>query len=197
MTIYEKLIKLQNIVKVGKEKFNSFGKYKYRSAEDIMAAVKPASQEVGAVVVIDSTMIEMVGDAYICANARLSDGSGCIETRGFAAVDLEKKGMDKGQALGAATSYASKYALQALLLLDDGMDNDSLDDRPRKTTEAQAKDETRETKEKLYKMLKAEELSDEECRGFVEMFCPDKQGYKMVIINFSDYIKKWYEKKAV
>lgn len=126
MTVYEKLIEVQNKLKAPKNQFNSFGKYNYRNAEDILEAVKPILKEFKAVVFIKDD-IELIGDRYyVRAIAKFVDietGVG-IEVAAYARESEEKKGMDSAQVTGATSSYARKYALNGLFLIDDTKDND-------------------------------------------------------------------------
>lgn len=126
MTVYEKLIEVQNKLKAPKSQFNSFGKYSYRNAEDILEAVKPILKEFKAVVFIKDD-IDLIGDRYyVRAIAKFVDietGVG-IEVAAYARESEEKKGMDSAQVTGATSSYARKYALNGLFLIDDTKDND-------------------------------------------------------------------------
>ena len=126
MTVYEKLIEVQNKLKAPKNQYNSFGKYNYRNAEDILEAVKPILKEFKAVVFIKDD-IELIGDRYyVRAIAKFVDvetGEG-IEVAAYARENEEKKGMDSAQVTGATSSYARKYALNGLFLIDDTKDND-------------------------------------------------------------------------
>lgn len=124
--IEKKLRYVQYNLIANKTQYNSFGKYNYRSCEDILEAVKPLLNEVSAVITLDDSM-ENVGDRYyIKATATITD----IETKESIAVAAyareaeEKKGMDESQLTGATSSYARKYALNGLLLIDDSKDAD-------------------------------------------------------------------------
>lgn len=128
MNIYEKLSKLQARISVPKSRFNSFGNYHYRSLEDIFEAIKKPLEELKlALAVADDVVI--AGDRYyikatvILINAEKPDEH--IEVSSFAREIDIKKGMDVSQITGAASSYARKYALSGLLLLDDNQDADT------------------------------------------------------------------------
>lgn len=127
MTIYEKLLRVQVELKAPKGQYNSFGKYKYRSCEDILTAVKPLLDKVGATITL-SDDIFLVGDRfYVKATATFHDvekGS-TITNSALAREDENKKGMDGSQITGTASSYARKYALNGLLLIDDTKDADT------------------------------------------------------------------------
>jgi len=127
MTIYEKLLRVQVELKAPKGQYNSFGKYKYRSCEDILTAVKPLLDKVGATITL-SDDIFLIGDRfYVKATATFHDvekGS-TITNSALAREDENKKGMDGSQITGTASSYARKYALNGLLLIDDTKDADT------------------------------------------------------------------------
>lgn len=127
MNIYEKLVEIQTRLKAPKNNYNSFGKYNYRSCEDILEAVKPLLKEVGAALTI-SDDIMVVGDrTYLVANATLFDTESpdFVQNRAFAREPLEKKGMDESQITGTASSYARKYCLNGLFCIDDVKDADT------------------------------------------------------------------------
>ena len=132
MNIYEKLLNIQNELKAPKGQYNSFGKYKYRSCEDILEAVKPLCYKYKATLILSDT-IRCIGDRYyIEAKARLIDAEQGIEKEdtavsntALARESLEKKGMDDSQITGTASSYARKYALNGLFNIDDTKDADT------------------------------------------------------------------------
>jgi hypothetical protein len=127
MNVYEKLIKVQAELKAPKSKFNSFGKYKYRSLEDILEGVKPLLEKNKASLVIADSM-EQVGDRYyLKATATFIDTENgeSVSNSALARESAEKKGMDDSQITGTASSYARKYALNGLLLIDDTKDADT------------------------------------------------------------------------
>ena len=129
MTIREKLTKIQTELKAPKSQYNNFGKYKYRSLEDIMEAIKPLLKEVGACLVVEDD-IKMVGDRiYVVAKATLMDADSetSISAQAMARESLSKKGMDESQITGTASSYARKYCLNGLFAIDDTKDADSMD----------------------------------------------------------------------
>lgn len=129
--VYQKLMQVQSRLKAPKGQYNSFGKYRYRSCEDILTAVKPLLAEVGAVIVIEDG-IEMVGDRiYIKATASFyeTENGTRISNTAYAREEETKKGMDGSQITGTASSYARKYALNGLLLIDDTKDADTDENR--------------------------------------------------------------------
>lgn len=130
MTFQQKVVAVQSELKAPKGQYNSFGKYNYRSCEDILEGVKPLLNKYGLYLKI-SDAVEMIGDRYyIKATATLSDADNCISTSAYARESLDKKGMDASQVTGATSSYARKYALNGLFAIDDTKDTDSVEDKP-------------------------------------------------------------------
>jgi hypothetical protein len=127
MDVFRKLLVVQSELKAPKGQYNSFGKYKYRSCEDIMEAVKPILAKVNAVILLNDEIVEVSGRFYVKATARFIDceGGGFVEANAFAREDESKKGMDGAQVTGATSSYARKYALNGLLAIDDTNDADA------------------------------------------------------------------------
>lgn len=122
-----KLIQIQQKLKAPKGQYNSFGKYKYRSQEDILEAVKPHLASVGATLTV-SDDLQYIGDRYyVKATATLYDESGEVieQVSAYAREEEIKKGMDGSQITGTASSYARKYALNGLFLIDDTKDADT------------------------------------------------------------------------
>ena len=118
-----KLAMIQQKLKAPKGQMNTFGKYKYRSCEDILEAVKPLLGYL--VLTISDDIVEVGGRVYVKATASLSSGSGSVSTTAFARESETKKGMDESQITGAASSYARKYALNGLFCIDDTKDADA------------------------------------------------------------------------
>jgi len=125
MTINEKLATVQTKFKSKKSRFNSFGKYYFRSAEDILEATKPFLLELGVSVTIHEQLIEAQPFPIICSTATLSDGKNSIRATALVGVDLNQKGMQVPQQFGSASSYGKKYALGNLFLIDDTQDSDA------------------------------------------------------------------------
>lgn len=125
-TFIEKLNKIQTELNAPKDAYNSFGKYKYRSAESILQAVKPLLANQGLILTISDSVIQIAERIYIQATAKITDGKESIETTALAREPLLKKGMDDSQITGATSSYARKYALCGLLAIDDNKDADAL-----------------------------------------------------------------------
>ena len=161
MNIYEKLGIIQSKLKAPKGQYNSFGKYKYRSCEDILEAVKPLLAETKTVLSVTDQM-EVVGDRiYVRAEAHLNDceDSGEIITVAYAREEESKKGMDSSQVTGAASSYARKYALNGLFCIDDVKDADTRDNRQKEAEEqAKAESEAKDIENSVIDDLKARAL---------------------------------------
>lgn len=122
-TIHQRLCEIQKTLKVGKEHNNSFGKYKYRKAEDILNEVKKYLD--GDEYITTSANIEVIQDRfYVVIKACFHKNTDAIIACGYARESLDKKGMDDAQLTGATTSYAKKYALCNLLAIDDEVDAD-------------------------------------------------------------------------
>ncbi len=122
---YSKLIKVQATLNAPKGQYNSFGKYNYRSCEDIMGAVKPLLAEHGLVQFV-SDEIELIGDRYyVKATVTVTDGKTTHSVSALARESLNKKGMDDAQVTGSTSSYARKYALNGMYNIDDTKDADT------------------------------------------------------------------------
>ena len=137
MTINEKLSQIQVRFKSKKSRFNSFGKYYFRSAEDILEAIKPFNKELGVYVVINE---ELVSDHTVPVSkttATLCDGTSSVSASALVGVDLNQKGMQTPQQFGSASSYGKKYALGNLFLIDDTQDSDATNNHGKKTMTAQ------------------------------------------------------------
>jgi len=139
LSVYQKLAIVQAELKAPKNQFNSFGKYKYRSLEDIQEGLKPILKEVGAICML-SDSVELIGERYyIKATARFicADSGVSIEVSALARESLTKKGMDDSQITGTASSYARKYAMNGLFAIDDTKDADT--DQHKQQEQAQPK----------------------------------------------------------
>ena len=119
------LIAIQSELKAPKNQLNSFGKYKYRSAEDILEAVKPLLKKYGCYLTITETTQEIAGYLVLNSKVSISDGDTNMSVEAQAGINPERKGMDIAQSFGSSSSYAKKYALGNLFLLDDTKDADS------------------------------------------------------------------------
>lgn len=120
----EKLINIQSELKAPKNQYNDFGRYKYRSCEDILEAVKPLLSKYVCTLTISDKIITVNDRSYVEATATFSDGNSIINITASAREEQTKKGMDGSQITGASSSYARKYALNGLFLIDDNKDSD-------------------------------------------------------------------------
>ena len=119
-----KLAQIQTELKVKKSSYNSFGKYYFRKAEDILEAVKPFLLKHGVSITIDEDILAAEPVPMLKSTAIISDGENQISTTAIVGVDLNQKGMQAAQQFGAASSYGKKYALGNLFLIDDTQDAD-------------------------------------------------------------------------
>lgn len=120
-----KLTQIQSELKAPKNQYNSFGKYKYRNCEDILEAVKPLLAKYDCKLIITDEVINIGDRYYIKATAKFKSEDGVVEVSAMAREEESKKGMDGSQVSGAASSYARKYCLNGLFLIDDTKDADS------------------------------------------------------------------------
>jgi len=124
-TLNDKLAEVQTKFKANKSRFNSFGKYNFRSAEDILEAIKPYLLKHGVTVTVNEELIFGVEVPVLKSTATFSDGKDAIHATAVVGVDLNQKGMQTPQQFGSASSYGKKYALGNLLLIDDTQDSDA------------------------------------------------------------------------
>ncbi|MEN8836174.1 MAG: ERF family protein [Polaribacter sp.] len=122
MNIHEKLSKIQVAFKAKKSRYNSFGRYNFRSAEDILEGLKPFIDEFNVTFKVDETYL---GEGVLESKASISDGKDTIHASAIVAVDFDQKGMQMPQKFGSASSYGKKYSLGNLLLIDDTADADA------------------------------------------------------------------------
>ena len=132
MNINEKLTVIQTKFKSKKSRFNSFGKYYFRSAEDILEAIKPFEKELGVYVTIGEKLLETSPMPIIETTATVCDGEHTINATAIVGVDLNQKGMQVPQQFGTASSYGKKYALGNLFLIDDTQDSDATNEHGKK-----------------------------------------------------------------
>jgi len=125
LTFQQRLINVQSRLKAPKSQYNSFGKYAYRNQEDILEAVKPLLAENGLTMTISDDIIGVGELMIVRAVVKVSDGTNSIESSASAGIDTNRKGMDIAQSFGASSSYARKYALNGMFLIDDTKDADA------------------------------------------------------------------------
>jgi hypothetical protein len=162
MNILEKLQAIQISLKVNKGQRNNFGKYNYRSAEDILEAIKPASKEHKVMFKITENLVNMGGYLAIQSTATIYDLEeqivSSIGSDAFAVLDMDAKGMQNPQRTGSASSYAKKYALGNLLLIDDTKDSDATNNHSKTSSKPQLKIGTDAFKKAL-EMVKSGEVT--------------------------------------
>jgi len=120
-----KLLKIQSELKAPKNQFNGFGKYKYRNQEDILESVKPLLLKHGLTLTISDDTHELCGIPVVMATVCVQDDKETLCVTAHAGIDVNKKGMDMSQCFGSSSSYARKYALNGMFLIDDTKDADS------------------------------------------------------------------------
>ena len=149
----EKLIKIQSELKAPKNQNNTFGKYKYRSCEDILEAVKPLLSREGLLLTLTDT-IEQIGNRfYVKATVKLTDGTETVENTAYAREEETKKGMDGPQVTGTSSSYARKYALNGLFCIDDTKDADTDEYKTETVERNKAQENMKRMEEQKYKTL--------------------------------------------
>lgn len=132
----KELIEIQSRLHAPKDNRNDFGKYNYRSAEDILENVKPILKEVKCTLILEDEIIMVANRIYVKAIARLQNSTGEVEkASAFAREEETKKGYDAAQITGSASSYARKYALNGLFCIDDTKDPDATNTHGKETTE--------------------------------------------------------------
>jgi len=130
LSFQERLLKIQTELKAPKNQYNNFGKYKYRNCEDILEAIKPLLEKYGLSLILTDEIKELGGVIFTSAKVKVFDAEGTsAEVTAQAGIDPNKKGMDISQTFGSSSSYARKYALNGMFLIDDTKDADTQDNR--------------------------------------------------------------------
>lgn len=142
MNVYEKLANVQSALKAPKGQYNSFGKYKYRSCEDIVESVKPLLKQNGLLLTLSDELVNIADRFYVKATATIIDTAEgkTISVCAFAREEETKKGMDGSQVTGASSSYARKYALNGIFAIDDTKDSDSTNTHGQEPSQDQPKE---------------------------------------------------------
>jgi hypothetical protein len=140
-SISQKLCAIQVSLKAKKSRWNGFGKYNYRSAEDILEALKVHLNKEGCSLTIMEELTEVGNTVVMCSTATLSDGTNELFANAIVGVDFEQRGMNMPQKFGSASSYAKKYALGNLFLIDDTADSDATNDHSKGLVSATVKAE--------------------------------------------------------
>lgn len=162
MDFKDKLLTVQTMLKAPKDKYNSFGKYQYRSAEGILESVKPLLAANGLLLTLEDHLEEAGGRLFIKAFASVQDceTSDTLIVSAFAEIATEKKGMDVSQMTGTASSYARKYALNGLFLIDDTKDADTDEYKTERETKANQEPKAEPPKRKQRKEPKEDPYKD-------------------------------------
>lgn len=180
MKLHEKLLAIQTKLKAPKGQYNSFGKYSYRSAEDILEAVKPLNAEQGVLLTITDEIKEVGGRIYVVATATVSDGTDELKVSAFAREPENKKGMDESQITGATSSYARKYALNGLYAIDDNKDAD--------TDEHKQQQENAPKKQQAQKQQQPKEPTEKELHEIVEKYVRNIEALGVKRAQVVDYV---------
>jgi hypothetical protein len=210
----KKLIDIQNELKAPKNQYNSFGKYKYRSCEDILEAVKPLLAKHGCTLTITDEIKEVGGLVYVEAVAIIAhgvrsvynDGSQAIVqdnivcVKAQAGIDPNRKGMDIAQSFGSSSSYARKYALNGLFLIDDTKDADATNDHGKATPQLQ---QAKPTVAKSATVPKGERVivskGDDIYNAIVKALSNNKGTLEQAIekYNISQDVQKWIKAEVI
>lgn len=163
--IYSKLLSVQAELKAPKTQYNSFGKYSYRSCEDILEALKPLLEKYKATVIISDEIVSIEGRFYIKSTVKFIDveSEKEIENSALAREEEIKKGMDGSQITGGASSYARKYALNGLFCIDDTKDADGTNTHDKDDTTNNDSNLKRENKKNENKQSKSSGKKCEKC----------------------------------
>lgn len=212
MSFHEKLSALITELKAPKGQRNNFGKYNYRSAEDILEAVKPLANKYGLVPMLTDEIVQVGDRYYVKAQAVISDGINTEKANGFAREPESKKGMDESQITGTASSYARKYAMNGLYQIDDTKDADTdeykqqVDSvKPKKITKTQAKalqtkvDKLAElvtfkTEKHITGVQMAEKITDTKFLQAIPLAELDTEQF-LTATRYADELEKAYSKK--
>lgn len=190
--LVKKLIWIQNRLKAPKSQYNSFSNFYYRSAEDILEALKPLLAEQELTLFINDEIVQIGERYYIKAICTLTDGKENIETQAFAREAENKKGSDESQITGACSSYARKYALNGMFCIDDAKDPDSEDNR--ESNKKQTKREFGKKTETKKEESKPEEFISEDMDIILGL--DEIQTLKGLTCYFNTYQSKVKDKSA-
>ena len=174
------LAKIQSLIKAPKGQFNSFGKYKYRSCEDIVEAVKPVINSLGFYLTLSDEIVNIGNRFYVKATAIISNGTESYSSVAYAREEEIKKGMDGSQVTGASSSYARKYALNGLFAIDDTKDSDS--------TNVGKDEPTQDEKRILINLVYGTDMNDEEREKAFELIekCDNYETYQKIQFRLED-----------
>lgn len=208
MNIYEKLLNIQAELKAPKNQYNEFGKYHYRSCEDILEGLKPLLKKYKATLTISDNIVQIGNRYYIESTATLIDvenetsllnRQGVISVSAYAREDEQKKGMDLSQLTGSTSSYARKYALNGLFAIDDTKDSDATNNHGKNQGQAPA-DENKQAIEDnslasekqlnlIYKLVKEKNYSSESMAKYISEAFGKKSSKELTKKEASELIK--------
>ena len=194
----KKLIEIQADLKAPKNQYNAFGKYKYRSKEDILEAVKPLLAAKGLLMTLTDEVKEVGAFIFMETIVRVDDGKDFVETRGSAGIE-KAGGMQLPQAFGSASSYSGKYALGNMFLLDDTKDADATNDhgkasKPVSQAMTPLKQPISGTAQKV-KVIK----DDDTYKAIVNALAKDKGTLQQAASKYSisDDVQKWIKAEVI
>ena len=194
----EKLIKIQSELKAPKNQNNTFGKYKYRSCEDILEAVKPLLSREGLLLTLTDT-IEQIGNRfYVKATVKLTDGTETVENTAYAREEETKKGMDGPQVTGTSSSYARKYALNGLFCIDDTKDADTDEYKTETVERSKAQENMKRQEEQKYKTLtdlshkaKGDGITGEDIKNIITFKYKKHSSKELTFAQCADLLKNY------
>ena len=194
----EKLIKIQSALKAPKNQNNTFGKYKYRSCEDILEAVKPLLSREGLLLTLTDT-IEQIGNRfYVKATVKLTDGTETVENTAYAREEETKKGMDGPQVTGTSSSYARKYALNGLFCIDDTKDADTDEYKTETVERNKAQENMKRMEEQKYKTLtdlshkaKGDGITGEDIKNIITFKYKKHSSKELTFAQCADLLKNY------
>ena len=188
MNLNEKLAQIQTKFKSKKSRYNSFGRYNFRSAEDILEATKPFLLELGVSVTINEELIASDEFPIMKSTATLTDGENAMHATAIVGVDLQQKGMQMPQKFGSASSYGKKYALGNLFLIDDTQDADGSNEHGKGVVSKLKEKSKLEMTEESFSKAKEYMLAG----GDIEAI---EKKYKLTIAKKAELIKLYEEKR--
>ena len=194
----EKLIKIQSELKAPKNQNNTFGKYKYRSCEDILEAVKPLLSREGLLLTLTDT-IEQIGNRfYVKATVKLTDGTQTVENTAYAREEETKKGMDGPQVTGTSSSYARKYALNGLFCIDDTKDADTDEYKTETVERSKSQESAKRQEEQKYKTLtdlshkaKGDGITGEDIKNIITFKYKKHSSKELTFAQCADLLKNY------
>jgi len=203
MNIYEKLLNIQAELKAPKNQYNSFGKYNYRSCEDILEGLKPLLIKYKVTLIIDDEIVQIGDRYYVKATATLIDVEGegreYINSTAFAREDEKKTGMDLSQLTGSTSSYARKYALSGLFAIDDTKDSDATNNHRKNQGQAPADENKKAIEDNslasdkqlnlIYKLVKEKNYSSESMAKYISEAFGKKSSKELTKKEASELIK--------